>query len=145
MERLQTWGGISGCASGASRETPRGANHPNDAHLIDAIKAAVLRETPKSGEYHWADDSYWTEALDRYIKLRESGKRELTIDLDRLESLIFNGDGPAYKATDARCRFMNATAMNVSRAHRALCVHWWSCLHIHEEVKWSVPNDGFTR
>jgi hypothetical protein len=79
----------------------RSESHPNDTHLIEAIKAAGQRETPKSREYHWADDSYWTEALDRYVKLRESGTRELTIDLDRLEDLIFDGDGPAYKAMDA--------------------------------------------
>ncbi|OUL88472.1 hypothetical protein CA602_11345 [Paraburkholderia hospita] len=59
------------------------------------------RQTPKSPEYHWANDSYWTEALDRYVELRESGTRELTIDLDRLEDIIFNADGPAYRAMDA--------------------------------------------
>ncbi len=76
-------------------------NHPNDAPLIEAIKAAIQPETPKSREYHWADDSYWTEALDRYVKLRKSGTREVTIDLDKLENFIFIGDGPAYKAMDA--------------------------------------------
>ncbi|WP_246216159.1 NUDIX hydrolase [Paraburkholderia agricolaris] len=76
-------------------------NHPNDMHLIEAIRAAVKRETSKSSEYHWTNDSYWTEALDRYIKLREVGTRELAIDLDRVETVIFNGDGPAYKTMDA--------------------------------------------
>jgi len=76
-------------------------NHPNDAPLIDAIMAAIQPETQKSREYHWANDSYWTEALDRYVKLRKSGTREFTIDLDKLENLISVGDGPAYKAMDA--------------------------------------------
>ncbi|OUL88455.1 hypothetical protein CA602_11405 [Paraburkholderia hospita] len=65
------------------------------------MKAVVQREQPNNREYHRANDPFWTEALDRYLKLRECGTRELTIDLNRLENLIFDGDGPAYKAMDA--------------------------------------------
>src|SRR5947209_3878936 len=58
-------------------------------------------DRPRWRGYYRANDPFWTEALDRYLKLRQSGTRELTVDLDRLENLIFDGDGPAYKAMDA--------------------------------------------
>jgi len=50
---------------------------------------------------HWAEDRYWTDALEEYYKLREGGQRELTLDLEAIESVISNGDGPAYKAMEA--------------------------------------------
>jgi hypothetical protein len=52
---------------------------------------------------HWADDPYWTEALDRYIRLRRRG-RKITIDLDRVESFIYRGDvSPAYRMMEGMC------------------------------------------
>jgi hypothetical protein len=52
---------------------------------------------------HWSSDPYWTEALDRYVSQRRPG-RKITIDLERLESFIYNGDSsPAYPLIDAMC------------------------------------------
>ena len=52
---------------------------------------------------HWADDPYWSEALDRYVDQRRRG-RKITIDLERLESFIYSGDAsPAYPLIDAMC------------------------------------------
>jgi hypothetical protein len=51
---------------------------------------------------HWADDPYWSEALNRYVDQRRRG-RKITIDLERLESFIYNGDSPAYRLMDAMC------------------------------------------
>lgn len=50
---------------------------------------------------HWSRNSYWTDALEEYYKLRKSGHRELILDLEAIESIIFNGDSPAYKAMEA--------------------------------------------
>jgi hypothetical protein len=50
---------------------------------------------------HWSEDRYWTDALEEYRQLRESGQREVTLDLEAMESVIFDGDGPAYKAMEA--------------------------------------------
>lgn len=50
---------------------------------------------------HWAEDSYWTEALDRFFKAKEAGQRVITLDLDAIEEAIFTGDGPAYRLVAA--------------------------------------------
>ncbi|MGJ0484358.1 MAG: hypothetical protein ACR65R_07475 [Methylomicrobium sp.] len=50
---------------------------------------------------HWSGDSYWTDALEAYCKLREDGQRELTLDLDAIEEELFDGDSPAYRAMKA--------------------------------------------
>jgi hypothetical protein len=50
---------------------------------------------------HWSGDSYWTDALDEYYKFREEGEQELKLDLEAIEEVLFNGDGPAYRAMEA--------------------------------------------
>jgi hypothetical protein len=50
---------------------------------------------------YWAENSYWTEALDRFLKAKEAGQRAITLDLDAIEKTIFTGDGPAYRLIDA--------------------------------------------
>ncbi len=50
---------------------------------------------------HWSEDPYWTDALDRYYKLRESGRARIELDLDAIEEIIVNGDGPAYRLMTA--------------------------------------------
>lgn len=50
---------------------------------------------------HWAEDTYWTDALDQLQQLRESGKTQITLDLKAIEEVAYNGDGPAYKLMDA--------------------------------------------
>ena len=53
--------------------------------------------------WHWANDPYWTEALDRYVRRRKR-RRKITIDIDRMEALIYRGDiSPAYRLMDAMC------------------------------------------
>jgi len=50
---------------------------------------------------HWSEDPYWTEASDRYYELREKGGKQLVIDLDAISEVIYDGDGPAYRAMEA--------------------------------------------
>ncbi len=57
--------------------------------------------TDKEPARHWADDPFWTTALDSYFELRNSGKREITLNLDTIENEIFNGDSVAYKLMTA--------------------------------------------
>ena len=51
--------------------------------------------------YYWANDPYWTEALDKYCELKDKGKRQIVIDLEKLTQVVYDGDGPAYKLLDA--------------------------------------------
>lgn len=55
------------------------------------------------GEYHWHEDRYWTDALERLYKLREAGEMTLHLDLRKIEEVAYNGDGPAYKLMHAMC------------------------------------------
>lgn len=50
---------------------------------------------------HWSDDPYWKDALEAYYKLREDSQRELTLDIEAIEEVLFNGDSPAYRAMEA--------------------------------------------
>jgi hypothetical protein len=50
---------------------------------------------------HWSEDRYWTDALEEYYQLREGSQRELMLDLKAIESVIYDGEGPAYKAMEA--------------------------------------------
>jgi len=52
-------------------------------------------------DYHWANDPYWTEALDQYCELKAKGKKQFVIDLDRLVEVVYHSEGPAYKLMDA--------------------------------------------
>lgn len=52
---------------------------------------------------HWSEDDYWTNALDRFFVLRDSGISTLTLDLRAIESEAFNDNGPAYKLMEAMC------------------------------------------
>lgn len=51
--------------------------------------------------YHWGDDPYWTEALDRFVADRDAGTKTITLDINAVEEAIFGGDSPAYKLMDA--------------------------------------------
>ena len=50
---------------------------------------------------HWSEDRYWTDAADGYSTLREGGVNTVTLDLDAIEQVIYNGDGPAYRLMEA--------------------------------------------
>jgi hypothetical protein len=46
---------------------------------------------------HWSTDRYWLDALEEYGELRSSGCSSLTLDLDAIEEMIADGNGPAHK------------------------------------------------
>lgn len=50
---------------------------------------------------YWANDPYWTDALDAYQRRRAKGLRFLTIDLEAVDKVVFNGGGPAYRLLNA--------------------------------------------
>jgi hypothetical protein len=50
---------------------------------------------------HWAEDRYWTDALERYYAARERGHTKIELDLTDIESVVFDGDGPAYRLMQA--------------------------------------------
>ena len=52
-------------------------------------------------DYYWANDPYWTESLNKYSELKDKGKKQFVIDLDKLSEVVYDGDGPAYKLMDA--------------------------------------------
>ncbi|RYF21712.1 MAG: hypothetical protein EOO77_05530 [Oxalobacteraceae bacterium] len=56
---------------------------------------------PDDAIRYWAEDPYWTEALDRFSTAKEAGHRAITLNLDMVEEAVFNGDGPAYRLIDA--------------------------------------------
>lgn len=39
--------------------------------------------------------------MNRYSELKEKGKKQFVIDLDKLSEVVYDGDGPAYKLMDA--------------------------------------------
>ena len=47
--------------------------------------------------YHWANDLYWTEALEGFCADRDAGAKTITLNIKAVEEVIFNGDGPAYR------------------------------------------------
>lgn len=69
-----------------------------------ATDAEEARGTPPAARNrHWANDPYWTESLDRYVRRRKR-RRKITIDIDRMEAFIYRGDiSPAYRLMDAMC------------------------------------------
>lgn len=50
---------------------------------------------------HWSEDDFWVGALSRYAAAREAGMNQVTIDVDRLEDVVYDGDGPAYRLLEA--------------------------------------------
>ena len=65
--------------------------------------------------YYWANDSYWTEALDKYCELKDKGKKQFVIDLEKLSEVVYDGDGPAYKLMDA---MVSVNALEGEDGHR---------------------------
>ena len=51
--------------------------------------------------YHWANDPYWIDALNKYCELKDKGKKQFVIDLDKLVEVVYHSEGPAYKLMDA--------------------------------------------
>lgn len=50
---------------------------------------------------HSSENEFWVSALARYEAAREAGMRQVVIDLDKLDAVIFDGDGPAYRLLEA--------------------------------------------
>ncbi|MDF3887659.1 hypothetical protein [Cupriavidus basilensis] len=50
---------------------------------------------------HWSEDPHWANGLDRYHCARASGAKQIVINLDPIEEMLFDGDRPAYRALDA--------------------------------------------
>lgn len=52
---------------------------------------------------HWAEDRFWTEALDGFVAARDrEGRRQVTLDLDQIEARLFETD-LAFRLMDAMC------------------------------------------
>ncbi|WP_301101493.1 hypothetical protein [Propionivibrio sp.] len=49
----------------------------------------------------WGEQRYWTDALDAICLAMEDGGRLVTIDVKKIESHLFDGDGPAYMLLEA--------------------------------------------
>lgn len=52
---------------------------------------------------HWSKLPYWTEAFAAWRRRRDRGLRFIIIDLEAVERVAFNGDGPAYALMQAMC------------------------------------------
>jgi hypothetical protein len=85
---------------------------------------------------HWADDPYWTEALDRYVRGR-SRRRKITIDIQRMESVIYHGDiSPAYRLMEAMCSVKEHEGMEGYRGAPRLVL---ALLQLLSEIKADRP------
>jgi len=49
----------------------------------------------------WADEGYWVEALCRYYAKHDDGMLQITVDLNALEAVVYDSDGPAYRLLGA--------------------------------------------
>lgn len=64
------------------------------------FETSQLKGSPLMLE-HWSEDRYWTEAEERFAELRRQGTSKLVLDLESIESQVFSGDSPAYRAMEA--------------------------------------------
>lgn len=65
--------------------------------------------------YRWADDPYWTEALDGFYADRDTGTKTITLDINAVEEAIVNGDGPAYRLMRAMASVIEHEGMDGCR------------------------------
>lgn len=49
----------------------------------------------------WGADPYWSEALDKVDVMRQSGSNVITIDLSKIDDIMFDSAGPAYRLLTA--------------------------------------------
>lgn len=75
----------------------------------------------------WSRDSYWADALREYETLRKSGRRLLCIDLEAIEGILYEGDGPAYRLLNGMDAVMRTEGRDgyrgAPRLVQALLVH----------------------
>lgn len=48
-------------------------------------------------EFEWYHDPFWIDAQKKADTFQVIGHRQLVIDLDAIEKIVYRGDGPAYK------------------------------------------------
>lgn len=49
---------------------------------------------------HWAEDDYWIKATEALYRFNESGQTTITLNMEAIREVIYNGDGPAYRLMD---------------------------------------------
>lgn len=52
-------------------------------------------------DQHWSADTFWTDALKQLDSIRSQGQTKITLDLEKIEAIAFDGDGPAYRLMHA--------------------------------------------
>jgi hypothetical protein len=79
---------------------------------------------------HWSEDPFWTEALDEYRRLRESGQTRIELNLEAVEECIFRGDGPAYRLMEGMCSVQEHEGMEGCRGAPRLVLALLACLYL---------------
>ena len=52
--------------------------------------------------YHWSNDPYWAEALDKFFEIRDKeGRKSIELDLATISAGAYDEDSPAYKLMKA--------------------------------------------
>lgn len=49
---------------------------------------------------HWSEEDYWIKATEEAYRFNESGQKTITLDIEAIREVIYNGDGPAYRLMD---------------------------------------------
>lgn len=60
----------------------------------------------------WSADPYWTEAADRYCEQRKRGAKQIVLELDAIENILYDGGGPAYRTLQAMLSVYEHEAMD---------------------------------
>lgn len=51
--------------------------------------------------YYWANDPYFTDALDRYILEQDKGRKTIVLDLEAIQVVLSDGGSEAYRLIEA--------------------------------------------
>ena len=66
-----------------------------------ALEAHFAAQKPAQAAGGWADDPYWTDALERYSTLREMGNDRIILDLKAIERALQEPHSPAHQLMEA--------------------------------------------
>lgn len=80
----------------------------------------------------WVTDKYWTDALERLHELRAAGKKQFVLDIEKIESVATDGDGPAYKLMNAMVSIERSEAEQWEGYKGAPRVMWSLLLRLEE-------------
>jgi hypothetical protein len=81
-----------------SKMRKKGEIYRDAWHLVTEPKREEqLTEKTK----HWSEDRFWTDALEQLYRLQQEEQPQLTLDINAISQVAYNGDGPAYKLMDA--------------------------------------------